>query len=75
MEGKQVYDVLHILGNAPYEPGPSNDAHAGSATLYAPTWHDATTGDGAWSDASWCHDAWTNASAGKVVSLSVINKL
>lgn len=59
-----MLDVLHLLGNASYEPGPSYDAHARSATLYAPAWHDAPPGDGTWSDASRCHDAWTNASAG-----------
>lgn len=60
--------VLHFSGNAGHEPGATYDAHAGPAALYAASWHDASSGDGAWSDAPWFHawsdDAWTNAPTG-----------
>lgn len=67
--------VLYCLGNASYEPGSTYDAHARSAALHAPSWHDASSGHGTWPDAPWCHaswpndartDAWTNAPAGSV---------
>lgn len=66
-----VFCFFFFVGNAPNEPGPSYDAHARPATLYAPSWYDASPRNGAWSDAPWCHtswwhDAWTNASAGSV---------
>ena len=65
--------VLYCVGNASYDPGSTYDAHARPATLHAPSWHDASSGDGAWSDSTWCHtsrpddawtDAWSNAPAG-----------
>lgn len=67
--------LLNCLGNASHEPGSTYDAHARSAALHAPSWHDASSRHGTWPDAPWCHaswpddartDAWTNAPAGSV---------
>ena len=78
---EELVDMLMTfcsVGNASHESGSPYDAHARTAALYAPSWHDASSWDGTWSDAPWSHaswpddartDAWTNAPAGNACCL------